>query len=42
MAITPFSEIEGNDAAHAMGKSGAGRVFLGQEKETPGQDCTGA
>jgi hypothetical protein len=42
MAITSFTEIEGKDAAHAMGKSGSGRVFLWQEKETPGQACTGA
>jgi len=42
MAITPFIEFEGNDAAHAMGKSGSGRVFLWQEKETPGQAWPGA
>jgi hypothetical protein len=42
MAITPFIEIMGDDAAHAMEKSGTGRSFLWQEKETPGQACTGA
>jgi hypothetical protein len=42
MAITSFSEIMGDDAAHAMGKSDMGRVFLWQEKETPGQAWPGA
>jgi len=35
MAITPFSEFEGNDAAHAMGKSGSGRVFPVAGKRNP-------
>jgi len=35
MAITPFIEFEGNDAAHAMGKSGSGRVFPVAGKRNP-------
>jgi len=35
MAITSFTEIEGKDAAHAMGKSGSGRVFPVAGKRNP-------
>jgi hypothetical protein len=38
MAITSFIKIMGDDAAHAMGKSDTGRVFLiGRKKKPPGR-----
>jgi len=41
MAITPFIEIEGNDAAHAMGKSGSGRVSPVAGKRNPRSGLAG-